>query len=413
VLLPIRDRTRTADGLAFASFRVPDLVRNAIGAEERDADLAVYDAGRERTLTYSTRSTPARDAHVVHFKMMGRPWELAYAPIHRFTEDDGLLAYLPIAGGALLALLAMGLLRMTERTERRAVALAERMTEELRDSREELARSNAELERFAYVASHDLREPLRTVNGFVGLLSRRYRDRLDEDGKEFIDHAVQGVHRMDGLIAELLQYSRAGRREAGAEPTDLNAAWSVAVRNLSAAISEAGAHVTASPLPTVLAERGEMVQLFQNLLGNAIKYRAHDGPRIHVTAVPREDGTWEVSVIDDGPGIAPKDHERIFVLLERLHTYDDIEGSGIGLSLCRRIVERHGGSIWVESDLGAGARFAFALPGAPAADGDDPPEAVSPVVRDAALRAPSEPLTAAVAHAERARREHARRVRES
>ncbi len=172
---------------------------------------------------------------------------------------------------------------------------------------------------------------------------------------------------MDALIAELLEYSRVGRRDSPSEPTDLGVARGVAVRNLSAAIAESDAEVTAGPLPVVLADRGEMVQVLQNLLGNAIKYRKRDNPRIHAEAVRRGDA-WEISVIDDGPGIDRRHHEKVFVLLQRLHRHDEIEGTGMGLTICRKIVERHGGVIWVESEPGAGARFSYSLRAAESAE---------------------------------------------
>jgi light-regulated signal transduction histidine kinase (bacteriophytochrome) len=299
-------------------------------------------------------------SHTIRFDVMGRRWAVYYAPDHSLAApNQALLNWLPLIVAAVLAALAAWMLGASLRTERRAVALAERMTQSLRESQTELARSNAELERFAYVASHDLREPLRTVTGFLGLLSRRHRERLDDEGREFIDLAVAGAKRMDSLIAELLEYSRTGRGETTAEPTALDGAWSVAVRNLSAAIADAGANVTASPLPVVMADRGEMVQVLQNLLGNAIKYGG-ERPRIHAEAVRRGD-EWEVSVCDDGPGIDPRHHERIFVLLQRLHRNDEVEGTGMGLAICKKIVEHHGGRIWVESAEGDGARFTFAL----------------------------------------------------
>jgi light-regulated signal transduction histidine kinase (bacteriophytochrome) len=325
----------------------------AVAAYDSDG---MRDAGRRGAAPYGSRLGTV--------EIMGRWWTLYYAPQGSLqTRAQTALEWLPLLIGLLVAVLAAWLLNTAQRTERRAVALAERMTEDLRASQTELARSNAELERFAYVASHDLREPLRSVTGFLGLLSRRYRDRLDEDGREFVDLAVDGAKQMDALIADLLEYSRVGRRETAPEAIDVEAAWDVAVRNLSAAIAESGAEITAGPLPAVLADRGEMVQVLQNLLGNAIKYRGDHQPRIHVEAARRGD-EWEISVTDDGPGIDPRHHERIFVLLQRLHRRDEVEGTGIGLSICKKIIERHGGRIWVESAEGEGARFAFTLPAA-------------------------------------------------
>jgi light-regulated signal transduction histidine kinase (bacteriophytochrome) len=263
---------------------------------------------------------------------------------------------------AALAAIAAAMLGASWRTERRARTLAERMMRSLQESQTELARSNAELERFAYVASHDLREPLRTITGFLGLLSRRHGWRLDDEGREFLDLAVDGAKRMDALIAELLEYSRTGRGETTPEPTDLAGAWSVAVRNLSAAIAEAGAEVTCGQLPVVMADRGEMVQVLQNLLGNAVKYGGA-ATRIHAEAIRRGD-EWEISISDDGPGIDPRHHDRIFVLLQRLHRREEVEGTGMGLAICKKIVEGHGGAIWVESERGDGATFRFRLPAA-------------------------------------------------
>jgi light-regulated signal transduction histidine kinase (bacteriophytochrome) len=168
---------------------------------------------------------------------------------------------------------------------------------------------------------------------------------------------------MDALIADLLEFSRTGRPETEPQAVDVGAAWAVAVRNLGAAIGESGAQVGAGALPVVLAERGEMVQLLQNLLGNAIKYRNGHAPAICAEAV-RHGDEWEISVADDGPGIHPRHHERIFDMMHRLHGREEVEGTGIGLAVCKKIVERHGGRIWVESAEGKGARFAFTLPAA-------------------------------------------------
>lgn len=370
-------------GAAYAAFRMGDLVDRIVPRERRGAGVELYDRGPSTAppkpldraeLTYDDDRNPDRDAlraasapfgsRTVSFDVMGRRWALHYAPDHSLApSNQALLNWMPLIVGAVLAALAAWLLGASLRTERRAVALAERMTQSVRESQTDLARSNAELERFAYVASHDLREPLRTITGFLGLLSRRHRERLDDEGREFIDLAAAGARRMDSLIAELLEYSRTGRGETTAEPTDLEAAWSVAVRNLSAATAETGAEVTAGPLPVVMADRGEMVQVLQNLLGNALKYRGAAAPHIHAEAVRRGD-EWEISVTDDGPGIDPRHHERIFVLLQRLHRQDEVEGTGMGLAICKKIVEHHDGRIWVESGEGEGARFTFALPAA-------------------------------------------------
>jgi len=229
----------------------------------------------------------------------------------------------------------------------------------------ELRRSNEELERFAYVVSHDLQEPLRTVSSYVQLLSRRYRDRLDTDAVDFIDFAVGGVRRMQHLIADLLLFSRVGTRGAPLVPTDMQAAFDNTLAGLHAALDESQATVTADPLPMVIADAGQLAQLLTNLLGNALKFRGTEAPRAHVGAT-RAGRTWTISVQDNGIGIAPEYFERIFVIFQRLHSREEYAGTGVGLAICKKIVERHGGRIWVDSTPGHGARFSFTLP---AADG--------------------------------------------
>jgi len=229
---------------------------------------------------------------------------------------------------------------------------------------EELRRSNEELERFAYVASHDLQEPLRTVTSYVQLLARRYRDKLDADAGEFIEFAVQGAMRMQRLIEDLLAFSRVGTRAAALVPTDANAALDAALENLKAAAGEAGATLTRGPLPTVLADPVQLGQLFTNLVGNAVKFRGTEPPRVQIGA--ERDGTqWVFRVRDNGIGIDPQYFERIFVIFQRLHGRNEYPGTGIGLAVCRKIVERHGGRIWVESEEGGGATFSFTLSAAP------------------------------------------------
>ncbi|MHB8765719.1 MAG: sensor histidine kinase [Deferrisomatales bacterium] len=224
----------------------------------------------------------------------------------------------------------------------------------------ELARSNAELEQFAYAASHDLQEPLRMVASYLGLLERRYADRLDADGREFLAYALDGATRMKGLVADLLSLSRVGTRGGDPEPVAAEAALATALAHLGPALAESGGRVTHGPLPRVLADPGQLVQLFQNLVGNALKFRGEAPPEVHVSA--RAEGPeWVVSVRDNGIGIDPEYFDRIFVVFQRLHGPERYPGTGIGLALAKKIVERHGGRMWVESAPGRGATFFFTL----------------------------------------------------
>jgi len=226
---------------------------------------------------------------------------------------------------------------------------------------QELARSNADLEQFAYVASHDLQEPLRTVASFAQLLQKRYRGKLDASADDFIHYIVDGATRMQGLIIDLLAYSRVGRSGKEFVPTNCTAVFDQAVTNLQVAVAECGAVVTHDPLPTVQTDGTQLVQLFQNLIGNSIKFRDTQTPRVHVAA-ERKASEWVFSVKDNGKGIDPQYAGRIFEVFQRLHTRTEYPGSGIGLSISKKIVERHGGRIWVESQLNQGATFFFTLP---------------------------------------------------
>ena len=247
----------------------------------------------------------------------------------------------------------------------------------------ELQRSNKELDQFASAASHDLQEPLRTISGFAQLIEERYKGKLGADGDHFMDYIVDGSFRMQHLINDLLEYSRVSTRGRAFTRVDCNEVLRKALANLRTAVDEAGAVITADPLPVFLADEMQLVRLFQNLIGNAVKYRKKEEPaRVHVSAEIVADqrslagcgikseikNGWLFSVQDNGIGIESRSFERIFEIFQRLHSSRDYPGTGVGLAICKKIVERHGGCIWVEAELGKGSTFFFILPERPGED---------------------------------------------
>jgi signal transduction histidine kinase len=233
--------------------------------------------------------------------------------------------------------------------------------QELQETAAKLARSNADLEQFAYVASHDLKEPLRAISGSIQILQERFKEELEPDADEVIKHTVDGATRMQTLIDDLLAYSRLTTREAPFEETDCELVLEEVLANLKQLTADTKAVVTHDPLPVVRADRTQILQVFQNLISNGIKYRSERTPKIHV-GVEDKRSEWLFSIRDNGIGIAPQYADRIFRIFQRLHTRREYSGTGIGLAVCKKIVERHGGRIWVESEPEEGSTFYFTLP---------------------------------------------------
>ncbi|MFB8787407.1 MAG: PAS domain S-box protein [Potamolinea sp.] len=269
------------------------------------------------------------------------------------VKRDWLISYFPIFEDE-SKVVAVGVI-LTEITERKQAE------EKIKAANIDLARSNQELENFAYVASHDLQEPLRKIKSFTELLAGDYRGQLNENADKYINYITDGTSRMQALINDLLTYSRVGRIELNKQPTDLNLVLDEVQTDLSVVIAENNAIITTTPLPTVQANPVQMAQLFQNLIANSIKFRTETSPKIQINAQLQQE-KWLISIQDNGIGIKPEYSERIFVIFQRLHNRSKYPGTGIGLAICRKIVERHGGEIWMKSELGKGTIFYLTLP---------------------------------------------------
>lgn len=362
---PLRDaRFR---GVAYTALRFPDLMRGIVG---RADDLEIYDVGsvdavpariRAGDEAYNARGgsdAASRDedsSRIMPLTVAGRRWQLYYATDRTLVSGtERAIPWLIATLGLVVSLLAGGIVGALAAAGRRAEALADQMTIELK-------RSNEELERFAFLASHDLQQPLRTVSGFVQLLERQYGGQLDAAAHEYIDHALRGTRQMGTLIDDLLTYSRVTRDDRPLTPVPLDDVWDAAVAQLKATIEAEGATVERGTLPVVDGDRGQLVQVFANLIGNAVKYRGEEAPAVTADARPVTGG-WEIAIQDNGIGIDPADHDRIFEMFRRLHTEEEFEGTGVGLALVRRIVEHSNGTIRVESARGSGSRFVLTLP---------------------------------------------------
>jgi signal transduction histidine kinase len=370
-------RSELFRGVSYAALRFPDLMRGIVSASD---DLEVYDVGsvedpvparlRAGDAAFDLNGRPEApdpdldESRLRRLVVAGRRWQVYYRPSGELVSGSERAVPWLIGGfGLLVSLLAGGVVQTLTTTTRRAEAIADERTDELR-------RSNEELERFAFVASHDLQQPLRTVSGFLQLLEHQMGEKLDPTAKEYIAHALSGTRQMGTLIDDLLAYSRVGRDDRPLGPVPLDDVWDTAVEQLRASIDDAGARITRQELPVVHGDRGQLVQVFANIVGNAVKYRGEAAPEVHAHAT-RVNGGWEVAVEDNGIGIDPAHHARIFEMFRRLHTEDEYEGTGVGLAMAKRIVERSGGDIRVESQPGAGSRFVVSLlPGERARKGE-------------------------------------------
>ena len=369
-------------GVVYAAFRIDNLLRGVLGASADGAQLEVYDLGPEATVPEGApigatatafdlraeRMQSTRDddrTRVRTLGVAGRRWAIVYSRARStLSSGERAVPWVIAVAGVLVSLLAAALLRAQATSRRRAVRLAEAMTVELRDREAQLRASNEELEHFAYLASHDLQEPLRTITSYVGLLENRVGDQLDDRARSWLGFVSDGAGRMSQLIADLLEYSRTGRARGDTEVVDLDDAWDLAVANLQHAIADAGATVERDALPTVRARPREMTSMLQNLIGNGLKYR-RDGvpPAVRATARRDGDGRWEVAISDNGIGIEPRFHDRVFGLFQRLHTSEEYPGTGMGLAIVKKIIESNGGSVRVESSVGEGSTFYVTLQG--------------------------------------------------
>ena len=397
----VAERRDALLGFVYSPFRMNNLMHGLLASQTDGVALRVYSGVSASTaaLLYDSAAvgeSPAQSVmptFAMHslLPLPGQHWRLQVDTLPGFdAKIDRQKAQIVLIAGVGISLLLFTLVRSLTLTRERAELLAKDMTAALRDSERaaqqalalrvqadvELAaknaallRSNAELAQFAYVASHDLQEPLRSVASYSQLLLRRYRAQLNDEAQEFLGFIGDGARRAQELIADLLSLARLDSAAGGLKPVPLQEVFDDSLHQLKLALAESGAQLTHDALPTVLGDRGQLLQLMQNLVNNAIKFRGVEPPRVHVGATLEPGGGWRISVSDNGIGIDARFHERIFTLFQRLHRAE-YPGTGIGLAICKKVVERHGGQIGVESVPGHGATFFFTI----AAAADEPAE---------------------------------------
>jgi len=359
IALDITERNR-AEEEARREAQMLQLTHDAILVCDMDDRIQFWNRGAERLYGWRQEDVLGKTSTEVLGTHFPTPEEQITAELLENGRWEGELEQLSCNGHHLVVASRWALVRDPQGRPRGILKTNYDITERKRVE-EDLRLSNVELEQFAYVASHDLQEPLRVISGFLQLLQHRYAGKLSPDADAYIRFAVDGASRMRNLIRDLLEYSRVGRRGHPFASTDCNTVVQIVIGNLQPAIVEKQGNVTCDPLPSVNGDSTELTQLFQNLIGNAIKFHGPQPPEVHVNAEQR--GTeWVFSVRDNGIGIDPKDFQRVFVIFQRLHSLEEYPGTGIGLALCKKIVERHGGHVWVESAPGKGSTFYFTLP---------------------------------------------------
>jgi PAS domain S-box-containing protein len=370
LILEVRtDITEMKQALATALQRAAllHLAFDAIVFINLNGEIVSWNRGAEELYGWRTEEAVGKDAHRLLKTKFPVPMEQVKATVYEQGRWEGELVQMNRLGQTVIVESRWSLQRgVGEKPSavleiNRDVSDRNRSREALASQSIELERSNRELQQFAYTASHDLQEPLRMVANFTQLLSDRYAPQLDEDAREFIAFALSGAVRMQGLIQDLLAYSRVGSRKSNLGPVDCNELLGRAISNLRTSIAENDALITHDELPEIPMDGTQLVQVFQNLISNGIKFKGSIPPVLHVSAV-RNGSEWVFSVRDRGIGIDPRYSQRIFGLFQRLHRTEDFPGTGIGLAICKKIVESHGGKIWVESKPQAGSTFFFSIP---------------------------------------------------
>ncbi len=360
----VKARQKEFAGMVYAPFVVKRLMQGVLGEKHRDIQIRIFDSKEKiyDEFTDLKSSDPAYEK-LVPLNFYGRNW-LFDIRSNRFTGQLANKNYstLILFGGSIITVLLFFLFQSHTRTHRRAVQFAEQMTLELQEKTEKLKRSNEDLEQFAYVASHDLQEPLRVIGNFTQLLQRRYQGEIDEKADVYIGHTVDGVKQMQKLLIDLLDYARVTSIDCEFEKTDINVVLEGVLRDLAISINESNVTIEVDSLPTVLGEKTQLHQLFQNLLSNALKFRVQDRDLQINIRVKSLGDKWCFTVEDNGIGMEKTYLKKIFVMFQRLNKRSQYTGSGVGLAICKKVVLSHGGEIWAESTLGEGTSFIFTLP---------------------------------------------------